>query len=347
MVDINLMGDEENREERRPDESFAPTVNLDLGETAEEEKAASFVTQSLPPNSYSRETMASGSYSTRPLSSMNANNTGSSRVKAYLLVAALIIAAVVAIWLMIPKAGKKADTVTDLGLPADSLAAIGTPADSGATDLNQPPVTEPTTEDESTSSLSSSLFSSTRIGAYTISALGQSFSGDNDFSVISFSGNNNSFLVQFTAPSAEAIAEVTQAMQRNASPEELSRKDGGSSNSAVVLGRVSDRAATMGSPGQRRMSFAELSAWLKSLASDNGLRLTLFEAGQAYANDGSTRTPVQANFTGNKAGAFAFLRSLADTGPNISTSKIIVSSADHKSQSSAQLDVVLLFDFIE
>jgi hypothetical protein len=350
MVDINLMGEEENREERQPEESFAQTVNLDLGETAEEEKAVPFISE-RPPNSYSREAMAAGGYSTRPLA-MNAN-AGASRNKAYLLVAALILAALIAVYLMIPKGSKKtSELATQPELPIDT--PIDTSMAFMPVDSTQAPITEaepaPT---ESFDPRMSGMFASTRIGAYTVGALGQSFGGDNDFSLISYSGNNNSFLVQFISPSPEAIAEATQAMQRNASPQELRTVsklpagNGGAMNNVLVLGRVSERAGMMGPQGQRRMDFTALSAWLKKLGADNGLRSTLYEVGKAYASDAGARTPVQANFSGAKAGAFDFLRSLADAGPNISMSKIIVSPADRKSPSSAQLDVVLLFDFIE
>lgn len=366
MVDINLMGEEENREERQPEESFAQTVNLDFGETAEEERAAPFVSEQPPPSSYARESReagmaGSGGYATRPLP-MN-SNAGASRNKAYLLVAALIVAALIAVYLMIPKAGKPPQATTDLGnvTAEDSLANMNiTLDDSSATAGNQTDLgmtetpTDPSTTSESgtettplsPSSLASSLYGTTSLGASTVSALGRSFGGSSDFSLISYSGANNSFFVQFTAPSAEAIAAAKDAMLRNASPQELQRKDDGSTNNVVMQGRVSPGAGAMGRAGQR-MNFSTFSTWLKKLGADNGLRLTLFKTGEAYASDGSTRTPVQANFTGDKAGAFDFLNSLANNTPNISTSKIIISSADHRSQSSARLDVVLLFDFIE
>jgi len=361
MVDINLMGEEENREERQPEESFTQTVNLDLDDTADEENAAPFISEPPPPSSYSREAMAAGGYSTRPLAMSANTKSGSSRVTAYLLAGVLFVAAVVAIYLMLFKTGQQdtiTDTGADLGLPTpiDSLAATGDPgttADSTPSFAATENPSAATSETETISPVAGSVLSSTRIGAYTVGALGQSFGGDNDFALISYSGSNNSFLVQFLAPSPEAITEVTQAMQRNASPQELRTVsklpagNGGAMNNVLVLGRVSEQAAMMGPQGQRRMSFTEFSTWLKKLGADNGLRSTLYEAGKAYAGDGGTRTPVQANFSGRKSGAFDFLRSLADAGPNISMSKIIVSPADRKSPSSAQLNVVLLFDFIE
>jgi hypothetical protein len=195
--------------------------------------------------------------------------------------------------------------------------------------------------------MASSTFASTRIGAYTVGALGQAFGGS-DFALISFSGNNNSFMVQFPPSSAAAVTDLTEAMKRNASPEDIRTvSKGNESSNALVLGRVSERAGMMGPQGQQRMSFTAFSAWLKKLGEDNGLTRKLFDVSQAYASDGTTRTPVQANFSGERAGVFNFLKSLADAGPNIVTSKIIVSPADRKSQSSAQLDVVLLFDFVE
>jgi hypothetical protein len=352
MVNINLMGDEENREERQPDESFAQTVNLDLGETADDEQVSSFVTEQPPPSSYSREAMAAGGgYATRPLS-MNTPKAGggSSRNMVYLLVAALVLAALVAVYIMIPKSKTKDVTDSDITsapiIPDSSALAINTtPPDTAGQMINSDPSL-------STSSFDP-LFASTRIGASTVSALARSFSGDNDFSLISYSGNNNSFLVQFTSPSKEAIAEAAQAMQRSASPQELRTvanlpdANGSAMNNVMMMGRVSERAAMMGAGGQRRMSFAEFSAWLKKLGADNGLSATLFEAGQPYSGEGGTRTPVQANFSGSRAGAFDFLNNLAEAGPNISLSKIILSSADRRAASSARLDVVLLFDFIE
>ncbi|MDZ7359584.1 MAG: hypothetical protein ONB46_02500 [candidate division KSB1 bacterium] len=350
MVDINLMGEEENREERQPQESFTQTVNLDLGDTADEEGAAPFINDPPPPSPYSREAMAPpGGYSTRPLAMNASAKSGSSRWTAYLLASVLVVAAIVGIYLTLFKTGQQQDTATapgaDFGLstPGDSLPNVPAP--------DNPPA--PPSETEPMPPVAGSVWSTTRIGAYTVGALGQSFSGDNDFALISYSGSNNSFLVQFLAPSPEAINEVTQAMQRNASPQELRTVsklpagNGGTMNNVLVLGRVSEQAAMMGPPGQRRMSFTEFSTWLKKLGADNGLRSTLYEIGKAYAADGGTRTPVQANFSGGKSGAFDFLRSLADAGPNISMSKIIVSPADRKSSSSAQVNVVLLFDFVE
>jgi hypothetical protein len=367
MVDINLMGEEENREERQPDENFAQTVNLDFGDTSEEEKSAPFVDEP-PPSSYAREPRETvgGGFSTRPLA-MN-TNTGSSRNKAYLLVAALIIAALIAVYLMIPKSTKivppgeitdvdivgDSSETTEFAPPMDSSAVASTVDPTGTLGSSEPPpINLESPETENLTPLASSMFSSTRIGAYTIGALGQSFSGNSDFSLLSYSGNNNSFLVQFISPSEAAIEEATQAMQRNASPQELrtvSRlpADGGAMSNVLVLGRVSERAAMMGPQGQQRMGFTEFSTWLKKLGADRGLRLNAYEVGKAYASDGGgTRTPVQANFSGDKASAFDFLKGLADAGPNISTSKIIVSPADYKSSSSARVKVVLLFDFIE
>jgi len=378
MVDINLMGEQENREVRRqPEESFAQTVNLDLGETADDEKIETFPAEREPaPGTYSREAaMAGSAYSSRP-SAINAANAGSSRNKAYLLVAALILAALVAVYLMLPKsrtAGDITDTTETVPATGTDLATdTGTGTDPGVeTDPNMtasidssamamtPPATETMTPDPSTTATTtepmpsafgaSGMFASTKIGAYTVGALGQAFGGDNDFSVISYSGTNNSFLVQFSASSSAAVSEVTQAMQRNASPEDLRTVSNGSSlNSVVVLGRVGQRAAMMApQSGSRRLSLSELGAWLKKLAADNGLRVRLYDPGKAYAGAGGARTPVRANFSGDKAGVFEFLKNLADAGPNLSMSKIVVSPSDRRSQSSAKLEVALLFEFVE
>jgi len=352
MVDINLMGEEENREERQLDDSFAQTVNLDLGETADDEQAAPFVAEPQP-SAYSREAMAgSAGYATRPLSMNTPKSSpprGSSRNMVYLLIAVLILAALVAVYIMIPKSKDKGDDTNLTTLPSDSLfAGNQTPPDTANTGNLQP---EPD-PGLSTSPLDP-LFASTRIGASTVGALGRSFGGDNDFSLISYSGNNNSFMVQFTSPSNEAIAQAAQDMQSNAAPQELRTVsnqpagNGSALNSVMVIGRVSERAAMMGGGSQSRMSLTELSAWLKKLGTESGLNSTLYETGQPYAGMGGTRTPVQANFSGSRAAALNFLSSLAAAGPNLAISKIILSSADRRSFSSAQLDVVLLFDFIE
>jgi hypothetical protein len=296
---------------------------------------------------------------------------------AYLLVAILILLALVAVYLMIPRGADKpqpdagelaqidslGEAVTGSETPIDSsmMAGGGTPAETESltttTEPVQPPIasqaeppistTENTESAPSTFPLVSSTFASTRIGAYTVGALGQAFGGA-DFALISFSGNNNSFLVQFPPSSAAAVTDITEAMKRNASPEDIRTvsKGNGTSN-ALVLGRVSERAAMMGPQGQQRLSYTAFSAWVRKLAADNGLATKLFDGSQPYSSGGTTRTPVQANFSGERAGVFNFLKSLADAGPNIVTSKIIVSPSDRRSQSSAQLDVVLLFDFVE
>jgi hypothetical protein len=189
------------------------------------------------------------------------------------------------------------------------------------------------------------MFASTRIGGYTVNALGQAFNEGDGFSLISYSGNNNSFMVQFSASSSSTISAITEAMRRNASPEEL-RTVSTDGSAVLVLGRVSERAGEMGPAGMQRMSFAEFSAWLKKLAENRGLRVKSFEASQAYPSDGTTHTPVQANFSGDKAAVFQFLKDVADAGPNIAMTKIIV-SPDRRLQGAANVDVVLLFDFIE
>jgi hypothetical protein len=378
MVDINLMGDEEYREERQPEESLAQTVNLDLGEDpAEEEKAGAFPHETMPGGAYSREPMASA-YSRPPAMSAP---SGSSRNKAYLLVAALILAALVAVYLMIPGSADKpqpesgeftgidttaAGVGTGLETPIDTGFAAGTetPPESGnpatttsaptpAEQPEQPPaVTESTERAPSTFPMASGMFASTRIGGYTVGALGQAF-GSTAFSLISFSGNNNSFLVQFPASSSTTVTEITEAMKRNASPEDIrtvSKPSGGEGNglsNVVVLGRVGERAGMMGPQGQQRMSLTAFTAWLKKLGSDLGLASKSFDTSQSYAAGGATRTPVQANFSGDKAGVFEFLKRLADAGPNIVMSKIIVSPSDRRGQSNERLDVVLLFDFVE
>ncbi len=370
MVDINLMGDEENREESQPEESLAQTVNLDLGEYAEEEKAEAFPREPMS-GTYPREPM--GNAYARP-SPMSAPAAGSSRNMAYLLAAILILLALVAVSLMITSGTDKSQSdvgelaqIDSLGetaagseTPIDTtmMAGSGTPSETGnvAETMPQPSTTQPeppvaipenTESRPSTFPMASSTFASTRIGAYTVGALGQAFGGA-DFALISFSGNNNSFLVQFPPSSASAVADITEAMRRNASPEDIRTvSKGNESSNALVLGRVSERAATMGPQGQQRMGFTAFSVWLKKLGADNGLAVKLFDVSQAYSSDGTARTPVQANFSGDRTGVFGFLKSLADAGPNIVTSKIIVSPSDRKSQSSAQLDVVLLFDFVE
>jgi hypothetical protein len=368
MVDINLMGDEENREESQPEESLAQTVNLDLGEYAEEEKTEAFPREPMP-GAYARESMGSAYPRSSP---MSAPAAGSSRNMAYLLVGILILLALVAVYLMIPSGADKSqpeigelaeiDTLGQTGAaietPIDTtmMAEGGTPSETENLAATTPSTTQPEAPvevPENTESapanfpMASSTFASTRIGAYTVGALGQAFGGA-DFSLISFSGNNNSFLVQFPPSSAAAVADLTEAMKRNASPEDIRTVSKGTeSSNALVLGRVSERAAMMGPQGQQRMSYTAFSAWVKKLAADNGLSTKLFDASQAYASDGTTRTPVQANFSGDRAGVFSFLKGLADAGPNIVTSKIIVSPSDRRSQSSNQLDVVLLFDFVE
>ncbi len=381
MVDINLLGDEENREEPQPEESLAQTVNLDLGDIAEEEKIEAFPREPMA-GAYTRETMG-GAYTRSPAMSAP---SGASRNKAYLLVAALIVAALVAVYLMIPRGTNKSqqpnvgevtgiDTAATSGMgtgsetPIDSTTlGTGTQLETGTSGTNvaattpettPPPTTAPepststtrnTEPPPSTFTMAPSMFASTRIGAYTVGALGEAFGDGNDFALISFSGNNNGFLVQFPAASSTAVTDITEAMKRNASPEDIrtvSKGEGNGSSNVLVLGRVGERAGMMGPQGQQRMSFTAFKTWLKKLGADHGLSLKLFDVGQAYPSDGATRTPVQANFSGDKASVFAFLKSLADAGPNIVTSKIIVSPSDRRSQSSAKLDVVLLFDFVE
>jgi hypothetical protein len=292
-------------------------------------------------------------------------NAGASRNKAYLLVAVLILFALAAVWIMI-STGRKPQTniaenlgdTTAVGeQEIDEPLATETPIDSSLTGTTTPETVDPPpTVTEETTPMPGvretpplnmrPVFASTRIGGYTVSALGQALSNGGGFSLISYSGNNNSFMVQFSASSSSAISAITESMRRNASPEEL-RTVSTDGSAVLVLGRVNERAGEMGPAGMQRMGFNEFSSWLKKLAADRGLRVKSFEASQAYPSDGTTHTPVQANFSGDKTAVFQFLKDIADAGPNIAMSKIIVSPADRKSQSGATVDAVLLFDFIE
>jgi hypothetical protein len=360
MVDINLMGEEEeSREERQSEENFAQTVNLNFGDTAdEEEKASPFQRESIP-RAYPRETIG-GSFARTPSMSPSPVS-GASRNRAYLLVAALILAALFAVYLILISGRRQAGRETaETGLqqaeePVESIVdtfAAETPAPS------LEPAPPPETETEALASLSPmarSLLASTRLGAYTVSALGQSFGGENDFSLITFYGSNNSFLVEFLAPTSAAISEVIQALQRSASPQELrtvsqlpASGNGRSMNNVLVSGRVSERAGLMGPQGkQQSMNFTQFSAWLQKLGSDHALRLKLFDTGRAYSGDDVLRTPVRVNFSGTKENVFDFLRGLADAGPSIAMSKIIVSPSDRQALRSNNLDLVLNFDFVE
>jgi hypothetical protein len=311
MVDINLLEEEEeNREERPPEESFAQTVNLDLDETAEEEKVELFPREPLATSSaYPRETMASSAYNRPPGMSANA---GASRNKAYLLVAVLILFALAAVWIMI-STGRKPQSKIAENLGGDTTAVgeqgIDEPLETEATvdsglaeATTEPPTTMETAPlpgvREAPAPGMESMFASTRIGGYTVSALGQAFDDGTGFSLISYSGSNNSFMVQFIASSSSAVSEVTEAMRRNASPEEL-RTVSTDGSAVLVLGRVSDRAGAMGPAGTQRMGFSNFLRAQK-LAADGGLRVKSSEASQAYPSDGTTHTPVQANFSGDR-----------------------------------------------
>jgi hypothetical protein len=115
----------------------------------------------------------------------------------------------------------------------------------------------------------------------------------------------------------------------------------------LVSGSVSEKAALFSfRGGLKRMNFTEFSVWLKKLASDNTLRVKQFEVGSARLDDGSSHTPVRANFSGPKESVFNFLKNMADAGPAMAVSKIIVSPSDRKSLSSDHLDLVLHFDFV-
>jgi len=369
MVDINLMGEDDSSEDRQREESFAKTVNLDEPDTTADEGSTSSFSREPMATSFSRESMGS-SFAKKP---PELYGEGSSRTKAYLIVVGIILAALTAVYFLIPKSPKQPASTTlsgqtevqplegdlgeDLGEPELAAETNLPPAETQTqpSDLGEEPAsTAPMNLATNLSPFERDLVASTRLGAQTVNALANSFSAPNDFTLITYHGNNR-FFVEFLSSSSDVTATLTDEIQRNVSPVELKTVSqsslnlgGRTLNKVLVAGTMDAQAGLAGITGSiSRMNIAEFSDWIKGLGDSYGLVLKRYETGTRSASDDTDSVPVQVHFSGSHSGIEQFLSAFADANPSASISKIIVSPSNRRTLSTDQLDLVMHFGFVE
>ncbi len=386
MVDINLMGEDENSEDRQRESSFAKTVSLD----------DPILKDDPPPY---KETGAR-SYQKQPPAPKFARKPSelygdsSSRTKAYLIVLGLILAALTAVFFLIPRGAKKppiivqkeepaviepevteapaespldqpsseqpAGTETAPGAlttpPAESQPSAGQPSTSTGMAANQPSVTTtaPPPSAAALSPLERDLIASTWLSTQTVNALTNSFSAANGFTLITYYGNNN-FLVEFLSPSDATTSELSAVIQRNVSPMQLKAvstsnvaTESGMRSTAVLSGKMDPQAGMAGLRGSlNRMGANQFAEWVKQQGQNSGLTLKRFSIGEGVSGDDLGRIPMQIQFTGSKASVLSLLNTLGSSNFSVAVSKIIVSPSDRRSLNSEVLDLVMHLGYVE
>ncbi|MDZ7266329.1 MAG: hypothetical protein ONB48_04370 [candidate division KSB1 bacterium] len=350
MVDINLLGDDDASEDRQNEENYAKTVNLDEPSKANDVGTTPFGRETAGA-SFQRDTIGA-SFARK---SLETQSEGSSRTKAYLIVLGLILAALTAVFFMIPRSERKTTTQlppmqTQPEEPPATQANTGVDSMAGTT----PP--EPTGVEafEMLAPREREVVASTRTGMWAVLSLLRSFSAPNNFTLITYHGDrNNRFLVEFLSTSADATGSLTSTIQANVSPSDLKTvseseqpSSSGTLRKVLVAGTMDDRAGLAGFRGTlNRMSNEQLSTWLRELAQRQGLSIKSLRTGQAEA--AGAGTPMQIHLAGPNAGIQGFLQEFTDANPNITIAKIILCPVDHRTFSDENLDLVLNFNLVE
>ena len=369
------MGEEESSKDSKREESFAKTVNLD-------EPQLSPLTQPDQP-SYSKENFEnnlqeehiSGAYRTK---SDVYNSSSSSRTKVYFVILGLILAALTAVFFIIPRDKKGIDQLSeqdqqkiddsfsvddeylepskDGGQLKDNIDAE--PGNIVSSDVERTTNEELDDFDRAiTPSLSSSereLITSTWLGVSTVNALTKSLSSPNNFTLITYHGNHR-FFAEFLSPSSSTTNSLTETIQQNVSPLELKTvsqsnlfSNGKSTRKVLVVGKMDERAALLGRKGSmNRMTVSQFPDWIKELAQTYGLQIKRYTAGPRTDEYGEDKTPIQIHFGGSQDDVTSFLSAMIEKTPSISLSKIIVSPSDRRTLNSNLLDLVMHFGFVE
>jgi len=331
MVDINLIGDEERREERQREESFAKTVSLDTRELQSEDRPFTFDKRTV------REV------------------NDSSRKLVYGVLLGIILLGIGAILYFMPRknsATQAQRTQTQIGEPQTA-----TPAEENVSPPETATTTEPETVNRPTTTMTpfeQSLVESTNLGAWTVAAAARAFSNsESRFLLISYFADRQ-FLVQFVSPREEASSLVTRAVQQNLQPAELKvlppdrmPMDGQSLNKVLLKGRVSSDRAGAVQGSIQNMSYAQFIAWLRQLAQNRNVDQRSVDPRPARNDGGVTRTPVIAKFYGSQADVIGFLDGLAAANPSIDISKIIVVPDDRRNFTDDFLELALNFEFVQ
>lgn len=346
MVDINLLGDDDNSEDRQREENYAKTVNLEEPTRATESGTSSFGRETVGA-SFQRDTVGS-SFSRK--SPENYGEGSSSRTKAYLIVLGLILAALTAVFFMIPRGGNKTQIAPMQTAPEEDPLAM-TDIDSAA-EVNVPPAPSGEEAIAQLSPREQEVIASTRTGMWAVMSLVRSFASPNQFTLITYHGDgNNRFLVEFLSPSSEVTSSLTSAMQANVSPSDLKTvseseqpSTGGAMRKILVAGAMDARAGLAGFQGTlNRLGREQFSTWLRDLAQQQGLSIKNQRAGQASG----AGVPMQIHVAGANAGVQAFMQEFMNANPNVTITKIILCPSDHKTFSDENLDLVMNFNLVE
>jgi hypothetical protein len=335
MVDINLIGDEERREERLREESFAKTVSLDTRELQNEDRPFTFDKRTV------REV------------------NDSSRKLVYGVLLAIILLGIAAILYFMPKKNAVTQaqrTQTQIGEPQPVSPEVTTESPESMT------TTEPATEAPSPATttattmtpMEQSIVEATQLGTWTVAAAARAFNNsEGRFLLISYFADRR-FLVQFISPREEVTTSITQAVQQNLQPAELKvfppdrmAMDGQSLDKVLLKGAVSSGRGGAVQGSMQQMSYAQFIGWLGQLAKTRNVEQRSIDPRPAREENGVTRTPVIAKYYGSRADVVDFLNSLAAANPSIDVAKIIVVSADRREFSDDFLELALNFEFIQ
>jgi len=325
MVDINLIGDEERREDRQREESFAKTISLDPRELQSEDRPFTFDKRTV------REV-----------------NESSRKLVYGVLFGIIVLGIAVILYFMQNKTATTTQAqksqASETTLPPEETTTP--PAETTPAPAVEAPVS-------TMSSLERSLAQSTQLGAWTIDAVVKSFRGEGKFELISYFANQR-FFVQFVSPTDEATGSVAQAVQQNLQPAEFKvlppdriAMNGRSMTKVLLKGAVSNDMIGAARGAMQRLDYEPFIGWMKQLARDRGLQQRSIDPRPSRQQEGLTRTPVIAKFYGPRDGVIGFLAGLAAANPSIDVAKIIVVSADRKTYSDEFLDLVIYFEFLE
>ncbi len=339
MVDINLIGEEESRQQQSysGEAGFGQSINLDSDAPAG---------------------TSPGSYSSADFSELS---SGSGNAKLYVILGALVIVIAAVIYFLIPEDESMEDmsTLTD---PAGEMTSGGDQMDMGAADpaasadINAPEKVvdrETTTAAdmdafESMSQLEKKMLLSTRMSAYTVSALARAISDGAIFTLIRFS--DNAFLAQFVTNSNSGITSAIDRISSDVDVRDIRKVSQGkfaatSRVQAIVAGAVDPETAPISYSGKLQdMSISELRSWIEQAARDNGLSLKTMNQSSEYTEAGFTVIPVQINLQGSMEGAIGFLDDLSVAAPALVMTKASLINKDPGARDQDSVSLVLVFN---
>jgi len=160
----------------------------------------------------------------------------------------------------------------------------------------------------------------------------------------------NSFLVEFVAPTDDEMNSVVAAIRRNTMPDELriiSRESypihGPSAVKVLVSGSVSPESSPVNLNGTiQSMSVDGLINWVRSTARSRGLSIKTLSQSAASVAGSYEVTPLQIILNGDVSSALAFLQDLSDSAPNVAIEKISLINNDPRANSDDSVSLVLV-----